>query len=132
MLFVKLTCAENSNEASYKSTDGTSGWVQILGLNLALRQFVPFCKVFFRANLLSGGEQRGGSGESNLEGVQHLRHLGCTALHHCNSNKYILQLRQIHLTIWTNTVCNVEKYNYIGECNMFLHSRQQCSIKCCS
>ena len=26
----------------------------------------------------------------------------------------------------------MEKYNYIGECNMFLHSRQQCSIKCCS
>ena len=41
--------------------------------------------------------------------ARHSMQLACSAMHNGNSNKYILQLVQIHLTSWTNTFDNLDK-----------------------
>ena len=115
MLFVKLTSAENSNEASYKSTDGTSGWVQILGLNLALRQFVPFCKVFSeQISWVEGSREEEVASPiwrvCNICGTSAALHstIAIPTNTFCNFDKYIWQFGQIQFAMWKNTIRRVQ------------------------
>ena len=43
---------------------------------------------------------------------------------HSNYDKYILQVKQMHFAIWTNTFYNISKYTLQGGCNS-LESRQR-------